>query len=150
VQAIYWLCFALYGGQSGGAAPHPQRSLRSCKLDRSASGSLRRSHAHMRCWALQATCGAAAAVHVVARAWAIHGILNWATGRHSVHTQHLALTPANPNIFFTPTFLPLCHGQRMSELSSVRDIRCLIHRSSLRRQLQHLLGLIANLWLCAS
>jgi hypothetical protein len=90
-----------------------QRSLRSRKLDRAASGSLQKPHAHMWCWELKA------ALHVVARAGAIHGNLNWANRRHSMHPPALdANTPCAPSCRG-----PSCRSYHLSQ----------IHRYSFRR-----------------
>jgi hypothetical protein len=52
-------------------------------------------HAHMWCWALQA------AVRVVSRSGAIHSILNWVNGWHSMHP------PPRPWCVALPTTSPL-------------------------------------------
>jgi hypothetical protein len=113
---MHWLCFALFqvGARAGALPQHPQHLLRSRKLDSPARGSLLHSvRAHMWCWALQA------AVHVVARAGAIHGILNWVNGNAPSSRCHLPQHPLCP----PHTVGQGCQSYRLSQT----------HRSSLRR-----------------
>jgi hypothetical protein len=118
-QVMYWLCFALYRGQSSSAAPTPTAltAFVDLKLDKSAlNGSVLRPHAHIWCWCCKLLC----TLEAVARAGAIHNVLNWVSCRHCMrplpHPFHLARPPTS---LLFPLPLP-----RTKVVVAVRAIAC--------------------------